>query len=162
MIPGYATSACCTKATLLTDPTLTYTKRLYLSRIPMTLRKNTNPSIPVHVLKRQFALRSICCYVVVQNHRNFPTKTVNEEVSQFIQNSVLETVQVQRGCKDILCILNKVQIRLSEMKILWWCLGIIHPILQGHAALQAINGVWLLHFYICMSDLNDKLRKTPT
>lgn len=73
---------------------------LYLSRIPMTpLGKKPNPSIPVHVLKRQSALRSIGCSTVVQNHRNFPTKTVNGEVSQFIQNSMSEPVQVQRGCK---------------------------------------------------------------
>lgn len=43
------------------------------------IKKKHYPSIPVHVLMRQFAVKSLCCHVHLQNYRNFSTKIVNEK-----------------------------------------------------------------------------------
>lgn len=43
------------------------------------IKKKHYPSIPVHILMRQFAIKSLCCHVHLQNYRNFRTKIVNEK-----------------------------------------------------------------------------------
>lgn len=55
-----------------------------------TIRKKPQPFHPSSRVEE-----AIC----TKKHLLLPTKPVNGEVSQFIQNSMSEPVQVQRGCK---------------------------------------------------------------
>lgn len=77
-------------------------------------------------------------------------------MSKFISNCLPEALWVHRGLR-MFCISWKVRTRLSEknsLVMLWY------KSIQFCKMCSPSNGVWLFHFYVFISDLSEKLRKT--